>query len=760
MVRIKKISRLVLLVVTSISVFFLFQIKNVSFDYDFEAFFAEGDPSTQFLAEHRQRFETDNDFVFIALENEGSIFDQEFLTRTRRFVDSLAQDTLIESVQCLTNMEDYVKTPFSPQVFKQPYLSIDDPTKYVSDSIRIFERPELAGMMIRSDAKALMIFAKHRPYLSKANCDVLKSSITDLLAEHEFKNYKYAGRAIGLGFYIDAMQFETLFFIGLSFILIIVFLLLMFRSIWGILVPLAVVATAMLWIVGFMSTVGQPINLVLTVLPSIIFVVAMSDVIHLVTKYFDELRLGTAKVDAVKVAYKEVGFATLLTSITTAIGFLTLLTVQMKPIHHFGIYTALGVLFAFVLAYTLLPAMLILTNPPKIVTQSFTKNTWYPILHRLFNWMLRNYKKIAVSSIAVVIICVIGAFKVENNYFLLEDLKPSSQLRQDYNYFDKEFMGLRPFEMSVELKDPSKSIYDYEVLTQLNKLDEFLKESYELKQCASIVQILKIANRTEHGGQAAYYSFPDETDTKKFIRRFEQFDRNGMLSLFVDTTEQFARFSSTTGDVGLYEINDRNDELEAFFATEIDTNLIAYQLTGTGHLLDRNMSSLSFNLTMGLLLAVLIVSLIMGFLYRSLRIVLIALVPNVLPLIMLAAIMGYFGIQLKVSTAIIFTISFGIAVDDTIHFMSKLKLELNKGKTFLYALKRTYLSTGRAIILTTLILCSGFLLLMFSDFLGTFYVGLLISCTLFFALIADLLLLPVLLLLFYRKAANRKLTKK
>src|SRR5690606_13917715 len=127
-----------------------------------------------------------------------------------------------------------------------------------------------------------------------------------------------------------------------------------------------------------------------------------------------------------------------------------------------------------------------------------------------------------------------------------------------------------------------------------------------------------------------------------------------------------------------------------------------------------------------------------------------------LPLIMLAAIMGYFGIQLKVSTAIIFTISFGIAVDDTIHFMSKLRLELNKGKTFIYALKRTYLSTGRAIILTTLILCSGFLLLMFSDFLGTFYVGLLISCTLFFALIADLFLLPALLMIFYRRDGKDK----
>ena len=211
--------------------------------------------------------------------------------------------------------------------------------------------------------------------------------------------------------------------------------------------------------------------------------------------------------------------------------------------------------------------------------------------------------------------------------------------------------------------------------------------------------------------------------------------------------------SSTLGEIGKYKVDEKNERLYAFIDRAIDQNVLKVHLTGTGHLLDKNMSSLAKNLTFGLVIAILLVSLLMGFLYKSVRIVLIAIVPNVFPLLMLAAVLGFVGIDLKVSTAIIFTISFGIAVDDTIHFMSKFKLELNKGKTFLYALKRTYLSTGRAIVLTTLILCSGFLLLMLSDFLGTFYVGLLLSLTLLFALISDLFILPVLLLYFFK---NRK----
>jgi predicted RND superfamily exporter protein len=416
-------------------------------------------------------------------------------------------------------------------------------------------------------------------------------------------------------------------------------------------------------------------------------------------------------------------------------------------------------MMAFFLAYTMLPAMLILTKPPKIVQTGFTRNTWYPILHRSFAWVLKYYKQVGVGAIVFVAIAIYGALQVESNYYLLEDLKDTSELRKDYEYFDKEFMGLRPFELSVNVKEDEHSIYDYEVLNALNKIDSFLVADYGLKQTASIVQVLKISNRTEHGGNTDFYKFPNKKDAKKFVERLEKFDRSGLLQLYVDTTETYARFSSTIGDIGRYAIVEKNERFDTFFNTELDTSILAYQFTGTGHLLDRNMNSLSLNLTKGLILAVLIVALLMGLLYRSFKMVVIAIIPNILPLVLLAAILGYVGIQLKVSTAIIFTISFGIAVDDTIHFMSKLKLELNRGKSFMYALKRTYLSTGRAIILTTLILCSGFLLLMFSDFLGTFYVGLLISFTLIFALLADLLFLPVLLMIFYAKK-DKKVTKK
>jgi uncharacterized protein len=741
----------ILAVVLAISVFLGFFARGIKFDYDFEAFFPLDDPETQFFEEHRHRFESDNDFIFIALRNEKGVFQQDFLKKAEGFVDSLSQDTLIREVTCLTNMNEYIKAPFSPLPFKRPYLHVDEPENYATDSARIFKSAELAGFFINDKADALLVNVQHLEYLSKANCDRLKGSIDDLLKHYELTDYKYAGRTIGMGYYVHKMQFETGLFMGLSFILVIIFLFVTFRSFWGIWVPLSIVSLSMLWIIGFMAMVGQPINLILTVLPSIIFVVAMSDVIHLVSKYMDELRAGHKQLDAIKTAYREVGVATLMTSLTTAVGFISLLTVNMRPIRDFGIYTAIGVMLAFMLAYTLLPALLILTKPPKIADQSILENRWYKILHQLFKFLVRKRKAVLVVSVVTLVLSIAGTLLIERNYFLLEDLRKDSPLTREYAYFDQEFMGLRPFELSVAVKDSTKTILSPEVLREMDEVEQYLISDYGLKRTFSVVTILEIANRTEHGGQFDYQVLPDSADTRRFVEQLKTYDKDSTLFMFVDSTGRYGRISSTIGDVGLYAIREKNEGLFRFIDQNVDPDLLEFHLTGTAHLLDRNMTTLARNLIWGLLVSVGIIGLIMGMLYRSVKMVVIALVVNIMPLLMIAAVLGFAGVDLKVSTAVIFTISFGIAVDDTLHFISRFRQELQKGKSIIYAVKRTFLSTGRAIVLTSVILCAGFLLLIFSDFLGTFYVGLLISLTLLFALLCDLFLLPVLILLFFKE---------
>ena len=752
---IKKIAWIALIGVLIISLLFGYTTTKVGFDYDFEAFFSQTDPETEYFTEHRARFESDNDFIFIAVKLEPSIFDLKFLNKVADFVNDLEKDSLVESVQCITNMDEYVKAPFSAAVLSRPYLHLNDESKLKKDSIRIYSHPEIAKNFIDKEAKAILISVKHRQYMSKANCDNIKISIDDLMEKNKLTDYVYAGRAIGTGYYINEMIFETGMFIGLSFILVIIFLILAFRSLWGLLLPLSIVGMSMLWIVGFMGLVGEPINLILTTLPSIIFVVAMSDVIHLVSKYLEELRGGLDKISAVKKAYKEVGKATLMTSLTTAIGFVTLLMVDMQPVKSFGLYTAIGVVLAFILAYTFLPALLILTKAPKIARVENVTTFWYKFLHRSFMFLMKRRVLVGLGFTLLFIISIYGTSQVIVNYFLLEDLKKDNEMRVVYSYFDQEFMGLRPFEMAVEVNDPNKTIYDYEVLQEMNKVEDYLTKEYGLKQTFSIVSMLKIANRTNHGGQKKYYKFPTEQESQEYLEKFKSYDKSGLLRSYVDSTGKYGRISSTIGDLGMKKITKLDKGLVDFINSNTDKNLVTFKITGTGHLLDKNMSHFSTSLFWGLALAVAIVSLLMGLLFRSAKMVIIAMIPNILPLVMLGAILGFAGVELKVSTALVFSISFGIAVDDTIHFMTKLKLELNKGHELMWALRRTFLSTGRAIILTTLILIGGFLMLLFSDFLGTFYIGLLISCTLIFALIADLFFLPVLIMFFFKKGKKK-----
>ena len=204
-------------------------------------------------------------------------------------------------------------------------------------------------------------------------------------------------------------------------------------------------------------------------------------------------------------------------------------------------------------------------------------------------------------------------------------------------------------------------------------------------------------------------------------------------------------------DLGSDEIRLANDSIRSWISNNLQTDLATYSITGTAIIIDKNNEYLRESMFKGLGLAFLVVSVLMVFLFKNVKMMLISLIPNIIPLLVAGAIMGFTGIELKASTSIIFTIAFGIAVDDTIHFLSKLKLVLNRGKSLEEAIQRTFKETGKAIVITSVILFFGFLILIFSDFTGTFYIGILVSVTLLSAVITDLYLLPVSLRLLLRK---------
>ncbi|MEX1191516.1 MAG: MMPL family transporter [Brumimicrobium sp.] len=745
----KRISFCVLSVVLLLTIFLGFQVPNTKFDYNFEDFFPSNDSETDFFFAHRALFESDNDFILIAIENEGGVFDSTFLSEVKSFSKEIDSLELVQFTRDITSAkEQFIYS--GGMTGSRPYINLKD-VDFKRDSVNIFQNKELINTLINEKASAVSVFVRHDDYLNKKDSEKLVGQIENISQTYTFDKVRISGRSVGQIFYINTMTSEMSVFVGMSMILVVLFLLIAFRSLWGLIVPLLVIVASMIWIIGFMSWIEVPINILLTILPSIMFVVAMSDVIHLVSKYFELIREQKPKFEAIKTAFKEIGIATFLTSFTTSVGFFSLIFINVKPIQTFGIFVGIGVLLAFIITFSTLPFLFYYTKVPK-VARNEDKNFWLPVMRKSFLFTIKNRKIIPWISVFVIGVFIYGSTQIIANNYLMDDMDPDTSIKKDFDYIDDEFGGVRPFEMAITLKDTSRSIWEPSILKEIEQVEKYLTDHYEVDIKNSLAHSISILNRASNAGDVESFEVPtSKKKIKQFKRMLKISNRGKYLRSFLDSTEQITRINGSVPDWGNIKSSKKNDSLYVFIENKIDSDILDFQVTGSAHLLDKNMSYMSSSLVKGLAFAILIVAIIMGLLYRSFRMIIISIIPNVIPLIFIGGIMGFFDINLKITTAIVFTIAFGIAVDDTIHFLSKFKLELNKGKSVIYALKRTYLSTGKAIVLTSLILISGFLLLLMSNFLGTFYLGLMICITLFVAILADFFVLPLLLIYFYKK---------
>lgn len=746
----KKYSWWVLALVFVLTAFFGWQLRNISFDYDFEKFFPKGDAETKFFYDYRDRFESDNDFLLIAIENSAGVFEEDFIKELDQYTKDVETAEHVQYARSITNAS--YGTSFGKL---KPYIDLSDFDRK-RDSSAVYSHKELLNSIVAPNGKSVCVFVRHDDFISQKKSDILIEGIKNIGEKYDFERIRIGGRTIGQQYYIHQMSTEMGIFAGLSAFLVIIFLIIAFRSAWGVFVPIIVIFSSLIWIVGGMTLFGEPINIILIVLPLIMFVVAMSDVIHFVSRYLDGVREENNTYRAIMVAIKEVGMATLLTSITTSIGFFSLYFVRVQPIQVFGITMGIGVLLAFILTFATLPFLFYIFPGPKFVRKKSDNHFWKKYLEKGFTWTINNKKTILLVTLIFVVISGIGLSKVKTNIYLMDDMNPEEELKKDFDFIDLNFGGVRPFELAVEQTDSTKNIWNLESVQYLDTVSQYIESNYGATVKNALPMWVKIANRTKHHGLSEYEVVPSSKKKLKTLRRNLRSAGGGkFVNLFIDSTQMFTRISGSMPDLGNLKVGELNDDLNGYLATVEQKSGLKFRITGTAHLMDKNMEYLSVSLVKGLAVSILIVALIIGLIYRSIPILLISMVPNILPLLFIGGLMGYLGIELKTSTAIIFTIGFGIAVDDTIHFLGKFKHELMKGKTTAFALRRSYMTTGKAMILTSLILCAGFLMLTFSSFMGTHNLGLLLSTTLLFALIADLTLLPILLLIFFPNKNRR-----
>jgi len=476
-------------------------------------------------------------------------------------------------------------------------------------------------------------------------------------------------------------------------------------------------------------------------LPTMIFIAGMSDVVHFFSKYFEELAKGTEKNQIYPLILKEVGFPTFLTLITTVVSFLSLLFSSIKPVRDFGIYTSIGIIIAFALTYTLLPALLYFFTPKKLVSVHSHNNNTYNLMRRGNAWIFRNQKTIIGLTVVLMVISIFGLTKIKVNNLLLDDLSNGIKIKEDFNFFDREYSGVRPLEMEIKIKN-GKTVWDYDVITKLDRLDQFVKQEYKagfLYSAPQIVRSIYKATSSENTNE-----FPPQSDYEEIAKELRANKKNKDIRRIVYSDLKHSRLSAKIPDIGSMLAKEHNAKLEEYLKKNMN-NDIEVNVTGAAHLIDLNNDYMVNNMMQGFVFSIFVIALLTYFLHRSWRMVLVFILPNVIPLLIMAGVMGFAGIELKSATSLVFSIAFGVATDDTIHFISRLKIELGYGKSLMYAFKRTYFETGKPILLTTFILMGGFVSLMISDFQSTFYFGFLICITIIIAVLADIFLLPVLL---------------
>ncbi|MBS1638365.1 MAG: MMPL family transporter [Bacteroidetes bacterium] len=743
----KHYSILVLSLALLFSVWCGFKIKDLQFDYDFEAFFPNEDNELGYYQDFRNRFEWDNEFVLLGIENKQGIFRKDFLVKVDSLTADLKKIPFIDRVISPTNIKNISLNGMPVQT---RLLHIDDESLYASDSTHIYRTPELIGSFFPPDAKSLSIFIKTDQGLSKRKSDSLARSIEAAFTRYKFDDVHFVGRIVAQDVYLKNLQSEFVYFLVISFALVIVFLWLSFRSLYGVIVPISIVLVSILWTMGIMSMLGKAIDIMTVMMPTMIFISGMSDVVHFFSKYFEELSKGTERDKIYPLILKEVGFPTFLTLITTVVGFLSLLFSSIMPIRDFGIYTSVGICVAFLLSYTLLPALLYIFTPKRMVSVHGHDNNTYNLMRKGLFWIFRNQKTILVITGLLIVLSVVGIYKIKVNNLLLEDLSDSVKIKQDFNFFDKHYSGVRPLELAIEIKDKNKTVWDYDVMTQLNKVDEFLTKEYHAGFIYSPAMLARSVNKALNGAEDGS-RFPLREEYDDVRKQLQGNKKNKDIKRIISPDGHFARISGKIKDEGSLVINERNEKLRAFLSQHIDPKVMEVKITGAAHLVDRNNEYMVDNMTQGFVFSIIVIALLTYFLHRSWRMVLVFILPNLIPLLIIAGIMGFAGIELKAATSLVFSIAFGVATDDTIHFISRLKIELGYGKSLLYAFKRTYFETGKPILLTTFILMGGFISLMVSDFQSTFYFGFLICITIIIAVLADIFLLPVLLFLILGK---------
>lgn len=758
----------ILITVVLYTIFFGMQWKHMRFTYTEANLLPDEHEVNITYNEFLNIFGEEGNLIVLGVKD-STLFTVEKLNAWNKLSEDFKNYNEVETVVSIADLQKLVKNTKEEKFDLEPFIkdSIISITQIDKLQTELFEKyPFYDNFLFNKNTKTIRtaIYLKKDIVNTPTRKDFVINTLKKRIDAFEIKT-NLDVRISGMP-YIRTLNSQNIvdeisLFIGAALGITSLIFFLFFRSFRATFISLIVVCIGVMWTFGILGLLKYEITVLTALIPPLIIVIGIPNCIFLINKYQHEVKLHGNKVKSLQRVITKVGNATLMTNVTTASGFATFILTESQLLKEFGIVASLSILAIFILCLLIVPILYTFLPYPKPRHLEHLNKRW---MNAFVDWMERTVKhkriNIYITALILLIVSLLGINTIKISGSLIEDMPKKTEFFKDIRFFESEFNGIMPLEVMIDTKR-KKGVMKLATIKRMNQLEELIDEIPELSRPISVVSLVKYAKQAYTKGNPKYYQLPTSQENL-FISSYIKKSSSDvdLLKNFVDSTGQYARITTFMKDIG----TDKMERIEENLQNKIDKVFPKerYNVTMTGKALvfQKGTKYLVKNLIISLTLAIILISLFMAYMFRSIKMIVVSLIPNLLPLLITAGVMGYLGVPIKPSTILVFSIAFGISVDDTIHFLAKYRQELQanrwKIKKSVYAALR---ETGVSMFYTSIVLFFGFSVFMISSFGGTVALGGLVSATLLFAMLSNLLLLPSLLLSLERSIANKQVLK-
>jgi predicted RND superfamily exporter protein len=759
----------IIIAVILMTLFFGMQWHKMRFTYTEANLLPDNHPINQKYNDFLELFGEEGNLIVLGVKD-STLLTVDKLNAWNTFLKSFRSDSRVEVVITISDLQKLIKNNVKKRFDLEPFIK--DSIRTQSELKRLEQAlfkdyPFYDNILFNTSSRAI----RSAIYLDKSivNTSERKAFIVEELIPRvkafevdQDLDVRISGmpyvRTLNSQNIIDEIQVFILAAILVTSLIFFFF----FRSFRATFISMVVVVIGVMWTFGILGLLEYEITVLTALIPPLIIVIGVPNCIFLINKYQHEVNKHGNKAKSLQRVISKVGNATLMTNVTTASGFSTFIITQSKLLTEFGIVASLSIIAIFLLCLFIIPIIYSYLPMPKDKHLEHLNKQW---ITRLGDWIEKtvkqNYITIYIAAIVLLVVSIIGIYQIKTTGSLIEDMPKKAEFYKDIQFFESEFNGIMPLEILVNTKR-KKGVMKLSTLKRMSALEDLVVEIPELSTPLSVVNLVKYSKQAYYNGNPKYFQLPTAQENGFILSYAKNASTDvDLLKNFVDHTGQYARITTFMKDTGIDKMERIEENLIAKINKLFPSDRYEVSITGKAYLFQKGTQYLVKNLVLSLALAIFLISLFMAYMFRSFRMIIISLIPNLLPLLVTAGMMGYLGVPIKPSTILVFSIAFGISVDDTIHFLAKYRQELLANhwrirKSVFIALRET----GVSMFYTSIVLFFGFSVFITSNFGGTVALGALISATLLLAMMANLLLLPCLLLSLERSIANKQVLKK